>query len=108
MSLDQQFVFVSNAVPYAPHDIERLRQHWPSISHIVNKKDVLALDTGYLSFDRDHQDCQFAIKKRPTKNHPLSEEDERYNQLVEETRRFIELAFDKVKLRFRILKHKYH
>ncbi len=108
MDLSHRFGFVSDAVPYAHHDIYRLKQCWPNIEDNITKKDCLALDTGYLSFDRLDRGCQFHIKKRAAVNHPLSKEDDLFNIKVEESRQFIELGFDKVKSVFRICKHKYH
>lgn len=107
MDLSHRFCFVSDAVSYAHHDIHRLKEYWQTIKQNLSTKDCLALDTGYLSFDRSDRGCKFHIKKRSGKNHPLSKEDQLLNVKIEESRRFIEIEFDKLKSTFRIIKHKY-
>lgn len=107
MDLSYRFCFVSDAVPYAHHDIHRLKEYWPTIKGSITEKDCLALDTGYLSFDQSDRGCKFHIKKRSATNHPLSKEDLLFNVKIEESRRFVELEFDKLKSTFRITKHKY-
>ena len=47
------------------------------------------------------------IKKRATRGHPLSNEDDHRNIAIEDTRRFIELEFGRLKQTFRIAEAKY-
>jgi hypothetical protein len=101
------FRFFSPAVPGAQHDIECLRIQKVEFEKTISNKDQIVCDSAYLSFDREATVGKWIIKRKATRSHSFSKEDEKRNSEIEVIRRQIEKAFGNVKQIFGNLRNDY-
>jgi hypothetical protein len=92
--------WVSEAVPYAQHDIKRLRESLPEILPHLDTSDVLILDKGYQGINNHVNIGTWHVKKKKPKDGQLPKEDVEYNQDLEKVRRHIEFTIGSLKARF--------
>jgi len=85
------FRFVSAAKPGSTNDIKLLRQVKEELESGLDERDVVVLDKGYQSFDREVSKGTWLVKKKRSHNSELWKEDEDYNAKIESIRPCIEM-----------------
>lgn len=108
MDVGEIFLFVSEAVPAAAHDITRIRQCISYITPFLTSKDVVGGDSGYEGLEESElQKSNWKIKQHATPNKELTHDQQQKNHDIEAVRRKIEKKFGEVKGRFAILHNGY-
>lgn len=87
----------------AHSDIGILRQHAPEIMSAIDEADVIVMDCAFMGFEREATKAKWLIKRHATSHHQLSTEEQKFNALVEEIRRHVEMGYGHVKSRFSVV-----
>jgi hypothetical protein len=103
IDLSKKFRFVAGPFPGSPHDITRIRELKEHIKNNTDARAGIALDSGFMGFEREVSKGVWFVKKHSTAYFTLTAEDVLRNSKIEEVRRYIEFCFGDVKTRFRVV-----